>query len=215
MVKLCTRCNTTKSVFEFSKNISTKDGLQAYCKPCKYQIDTEYRHNNKDKINAYYRQYREEHSSHYIYLIYKEEEIIYIGSCSSLHRLYNHCNGHSHIADKIKGIWTSIKYIDIGEYLNSKLEREYIESLFIEEIEPNLNKKMNIKIDDTIREEELSILAYDFMDHIDEIFATFKENTDIYNMYYIDENSIEEYAEDISSIVAFYTGKEDEEDEWE
>ena len=74
---------------------------------------------------------------------------------------------------------------------------------------------MNIKIDDTIREEELSILAYDFMDHIDEIFTTFKENTDIYNMYYIDENSIEEYVEDISSIVAFYTGKEEEDDEWE
>ena len=211
MMKLCTRCNTTKPVEEFSKNISTKDGLQAYCKPCKYQIDTEYRLNNKDKLNAYYRQYREENLSHYIYLIYEGAEIIYIGSCNSLNRLYNHCKGYSHIADKIQGRWTEIKYLDIGEYMNSKHEREYIESIFIDEIEPTLNRNMNIKIDDARREEELSMLAYDFLDLKDDIFITYKTN---YDKIYINEDSIQDYAEDISSIIEYYL-KDEDEDEWE
>lgn len=214
-MKLCTRCKTTKTLAEFSRNISTKDGLQAYCKPCMYEINKDYRLNNRDKLNAYYRQYREENLSHYIYLIYEGSEIIYIGSCNSLNRLYNHCNGYSHISNKIQDRWTSIKYLDIGEYINSKHEREYIESIFIYEIEPTLNRNMNIKIDDAKRAEELSMLAYDFLNLIDDIFITYKTNDNINNKIYINEDSIQDYAEDISSIIEYYCLEEDDQDEWE
>jgi len=33
-MKTCNSCSTSKAVTEFVKNRSTKDGLQAYCKPC-------------------------------------------------------------------------------------------------------------------------------------------------------------------------------------
>lgn len=36
-MKYCTKCRTSKQKTEFWKNKSTKDGLQAHCKPCWYK----------------------------------------------------------------------------------------------------------------------------------------------------------------------------------
>lgn len=33
-MKLCTKCRVEKDTSEFTKNASTKDGLQWYCRPC-------------------------------------------------------------------------------------------------------------------------------------------------------------------------------------
>lgn len=42
MEKRCSRCKITKSVEEFYKNRSTKDGMQSVCKPCQHQVRLEY-----------------------------------------------------------------------------------------------------------------------------------------------------------------------------
>lgn len=45
--KMCIRCNTLKTEGDFYKCIRRYDGLSAYCKTCKYEIDKEYRDRKK------------------------------------------------------------------------------------------------------------------------------------------------------------------------
>ena len=54
--KKCTKCGIKKSLNNFSKNKSKKDGLDSWCKDC----DKEYRELNKDKSKKYYKQHRNE-----------------------------------------------------------------------------------------------------------------------------------------------------------
>lgn len=53
--KTCVKCKITKSIADFSKCKSAKDGLQTSCKGCCKQ----YREANKDKANEYSRQYHQ------------------------------------------------------------------------------------------------------------------------------------------------------------
>ena len=52
-MKHCNPCNTSKSISEFSKSKTTKDGLQTRCKDCNKQ----YRQDNKESILEYQNQY--------------------------------------------------------------------------------------------------------------------------------------------------------------
>lgn len=52
-MKKCTKCKIEKEVTEFSKNKTTKDGLQYNCKSCVKGRNEEWRRNNKEKIKEY------------------------------------------------------------------------------------------------------------------------------------------------------------------
>jgi len=58
-MKTCPKCKVEKPVEEFSKNRSTKDGLQHYCKPCSCEWAAEYRENNEEQYRESSRRYYE------------------------------------------------------------------------------------------------------------------------------------------------------------
>lgn len=49
MTKYCSKCDNTKSLVEFGKNRSTRDGLTSYCKLCKKELSRKYREENYEK----------------------------------------------------------------------------------------------------------------------------------------------------------------------
>lgn len=59
-MKICKGCLKEKSLNEFSKHQSTKDGLRTKCKECRRLEYKEYRENNKDKELERHKKYREE-----------------------------------------------------------------------------------------------------------------------------------------------------------
>jgi hypothetical protein len=88
-MKKCTVCNKVKSLEEFHKKTSSKDGKASYCKACKalkgkeYYLREEskekrklssqlYYENNKESIDEYRKKWREEHREYK-----KEYDIIY------------------------------------------------------------------------------------------------------------------------------------------
>lgn len=58
-MKVCTQCNSTKSLDSFSKRTASKDGLSPICKPCRKEYANNYYNKNKkkvkDKSNQYYK----------------------------------------------------------------------------------------------------------------------------------------------------------------
>lgn len=56
-IKICPRCSIEKTVEEFSKDKSTKDGLQSNCKECKFLSKKEWSIKNKNKISEYNKVY--------------------------------------------------------------------------------------------------------------------------------------------------------------
>lgn len=71
-MKKCSRCLETKSLFDFNKNKTTKDGLQFYCKSCRKTVcassfqkiskeqkqarnasSKQWKENNKEQVKAY------------------------------------------------------------------------------------------------------------------------------------------------------------------
>ena len=50
--KGCSKCGEEKSLEEFSKNISTGDGLERWCKDCKKKTQQEYRDKHRDAIGG-------------------------------------------------------------------------------------------------------------------------------------------------------------------
>ena len=59
-MKYCNPCNTNKSLSEFSKNKSNKDGLQTRCKECIKQ----HRQDNKESIGEYQKQYSQDNKEY-------------------------------------------------------------------------------------------------------------------------------------------------------
>ncbi len=75
MTKQCYKCKQIKDDDKFNRNKSTKDGLSYECKKCK----SEYRKNNKTKINEYNksrRQYNKNNGIVYKYLSSPKTKII-------------------------------------------------------------------------------------------------------------------------------------------
>lgn len=58
--KQCTKCAETKLFTEFRKHKSTKDRLTTYCKACLYAGQKEWKAKNKEKVNGWWSEYREE-----------------------------------------------------------------------------------------------------------------------------------------------------------
>ena len=172
--------------------------------------------------------------------------------------------------------WTTIKTLDISDMVNSKEEREYIEHILIQELEPLWNSSSKHKgLDDEQREFDLGVEAVHILDNLEQYFVNYKENygkidcfvddmtdylwgeykdddddfenesekirklfslvidkldkryvnyqmsdeefldfMDIDNNL-IDENNIQDYAEDISVFIEKYVEDDYNEDEWE
>ena len=51
--KLCSKCNTTKTITEFYKDRTSKDGLHSLCKQCKNALSKIYIQKNKQVKNKY------------------------------------------------------------------------------------------------------------------------------------------------------------------
>ena len=84
-MKTCCKCKETKELTEFSKNRTTKDGLQFECKPCKKEYrrahylankDKEYKRKrlyytdpkNKEKIKQWSSEHKKRHRAYYLHL---------------------------------------------------------------------------------------------------------------------------------------------------
>jgi len=59
-VKTCSRCGITKSVEEFCKNHTTRDGLQYWCRECLQRYRLEHRETHRLYCAQYYREHREQ-----------------------------------------------------------------------------------------------------------------------------------------------------------
>lgn len=57
--KICNKCNIKKSISEFGKRASTKDGLYSNCKKCKSATDKNYRKENKELVASRKKAYAE------------------------------------------------------------------------------------------------------------------------------------------------------------
>lgn len=198
LLKKCCRCRDIKSISSFSKNDYNLDGLQNWCKDC---CKEEYKKTCSD----------------YIYIIKRFNEILYVGSCSNIcMRISSHVNGHVATTSKymLAGEWTSIMYLDVSDYVEDRQEREFLEYELINLLSPTLNKlDREICLGNDSREVELSELAQDIV--FLEQFKTYKTNKIERSkcMYFINEDSIDEYVDDISSFINEYVNDEEEEDE--
>lgn len=56
-MKQCTKCKKQKPFSEFSKKLSTKDGLRCWCKECDYKSHKKYRQTHKIEIAEYRKKY--------------------------------------------------------------------------------------------------------------------------------------------------------------
>lgn len=93
-MKICSRCNNTKTLDEFNNDRKASDGKQSACRECMKIAKAKYRQNNREEINRRQRekwperaekskQYREEHKERYAelwqvwYEEHKEEKNAY------------------------------------------------------------------------------------------------------------------------------------------
>lgn len=60
MTKFCGRCKEEKSVSDFSKDRSRKDGLRNRCKDCAREYLRKYREKNREKVREWDRNYKKE-----------------------------------------------------------------------------------------------------------------------------------------------------------
>lgn len=56
-MKRCCRCNQDKSILDFHKSKSSKDGLRSYCAQCKKEENKIYKQNNPEKVKLINRAY--------------------------------------------------------------------------------------------------------------------------------------------------------------
>lgn len=56
-MKRCPRCKQIKTLNEFNKNRSKKDGLTSYCRQCMSEKHRQYRQQNKDKLSLQKKRY--------------------------------------------------------------------------------------------------------------------------------------------------------------
>lgn len=198
LLKKCCRCGDIKSISSFSQNNYNLDGLQNWCKDC---CKAEY----------------EKTCSKYVYIIKRFNEILYVGSCANIcMRISSHVNGHVATTSEymLAKEWTSIIYLDVSSYVKDRQEREFLEYALIDLLSPKLNRSMReICLGDDSREVELSETAEDLI--CLEQFKTYKTNKIERSkcMYFIDEDNIDEYVNDISSFINEYVNDEEEDEE--
>jgi len=74
--RTCGRCNTVKSVNDFNKKSSTRDGLRWECKSCSLELNKLWRNNNRAR---YYEQSKNYYSTN-----------PQVKMCSNIHAILRH-----------------------------------------------------------------------------------------------------------------------------
>ena len=158
----CIKCKEVKGVKEFYKSSANKSGYQGYCKSCALE-------------------YNKENRSNYIYIIKRFNEDLYVGSCADIsRRVSRHVTGSVPTTKDymLSGEWTSIVYLDVAEYVNNRLQREFLEYAIIDLLCPKLNKmdmeSRNITLNSAEIEEHLMEVAQDLVNS--DLFKVYKEN---------------------------------------
>lgn len=158
----CIKCKEVKEVKEFYKSSANKSGYQGYCKSCALE-------------------YNKENRSNYIYIIKRFNEDLYVGSCADIsRRVSRHVTGSVPTTKDymLSGEWTSIVYLDVAEYVNNRLQREFLEYAIIDLLCPKLNKmdmeSRNITLNSAEIEEHLMEVAQDLVNS--DLFKVYKEN---------------------------------------
>jgi hypothetical protein len=64
MGKQCSKCGINKPFTEFTKNSKRPDGLTVWCKSCSKEARDKYYQENKDKIKARVKKFREKNENH-------------------------------------------------------------------------------------------------------------------------------------------------------
>ena len=149
----------------------------------------------------------------------RHNEILYVGSCTNIcMRISSHINCHVPTTKDYMQAneWTSIMYLDVSNYVEDRQEREFLEYALIDLLSPRLNRAMReISLEDSCREVELLEIAED-LTYLEQ-FKTYKTNKIKSErskcMYFINEDNIDEYADDISSFINEYIDEEEDEEQ--
>jgi hypothetical protein len=64
ILRYCVKCKNYKSIENFGKNPTNKDGLQSYCRKCQYKLKKRWRKNNPNKRRKITARYRKKHSAY-------------------------------------------------------------------------------------------------------------------------------------------------------
>ena len=161
--KYCRRCETEKSLNEFSKCKAYKDGKQIYCKACNKKQNDKYNAQNRDYFREYSKEYIAENKEHYkelmnklhtsipagIYAIYHDDELIYVGSSNMPNRRrYSHfvnsinANNSSIARAMAKGMIKGDRLrFEMLELVDDRDMRFKKEMAYIRKLNPTLNKK--------------------------------------------------------------------------
>ena len=103
MTKICTKCNKTKELVNFTKDRQKKDGKCSSCKDCRRDVTSIYKSKNVEKLRSDRKAYKDSLRNDYytIYLIPLEN---YVGvSTSPVRRIRE----HKRLGKDITG-WTEI-----------------------------------------------------------------------------------------------------------
>ena len=150
--KQCKMCGEVLATQNFSICNKNSDRLQSYCKVCQH----EYKYNNKDgwykdnkeHIQDYQKNYREEKKGYYLYIVLdSNNKVLYVGATEDIkYRIeQQHLKGHSHIKElMLSDKWTYIKYLDITNLVNNREELLLLENSLIELYNTEYNNKKNI-----------------------------------------------------------------------
>lgn len=128
----------------------------------KKEYNKKYREENKEYYQEYLKEWHKQFSGYYLYIILNGKDIQYVGMTTNYYnRLNVHTNGLVEATRDIftSGNWTSIKYIDLTEVVNSEIELKLLENALIDLYDPRCNSVKNIiKGMDKLR--ELQLLSY-------------------------------------------------------
>lgn len=138
-----------------------------YCKECRADYNRKYKADHKEEIAEKQRDYRaRKHYRQFVYIIWGRIDgmvvPLYIGSTKRPRRTSEHLSGRNGTSAEqwVEFGIHKVEYADVTELVDSRAEREYLEELFIEELEPMLNKRaINSPISEE-RMEELSEIMY-------------------------------------------------------
>ena len=62
-MKFCPKCNSYKYLFEFGKDITTKDRLKVHCKSCRNEAYRQFNKSNKLKVSQRHKKYFSENKN--------------------------------------------------------------------------------------------------------------------------------------------------------
>ena len=139
-MKKCIKCHETKELTEFNKNKRNTNGIDCYCKPCKYQKTREWINNNKHHHMNLNLKWKYKIAG--VYGLFENGICLYIGESKRvLDRFTNHSNGIKNLKGRHKKLYENLsqhQHIVFGvleETPNHKEREQY----YINKLKPKYN----------------------------------------------------------------------------